>query len=106
MTKPIRKIICCCGSGLGSSLMVQMNVEKAVKNLGIEGVQEIEHTNITSAQPKLADLFVVGKDLAPLFKEGYDRVIVLDKILSMDELTAKLEKAFASEEDTFWIGVE
>lgn len=106
MAKPIRKIMCCCGSGLGSSLMVQMNIEKAVKNLGIEGIDEIDHTNVTGAQPNVADLFVVGKDLAPIFKEGYDRVVVLDKILSMDELTTKLEKAFASEDDKFWIGVE
>ncbi|MBO4219091.1 MAG: PTS ascorbate transporter subunit IIB, partial [Erysipelotrichaceae bacterium] len=34
----INKIMCCCGSGLGSSLMVQMNIQKALKNLGIEGV--------------------------------------------------------------------
>ena len=42
----IRKIMCCCGSGLGSSLMVQMNIEKALKNLGIEGV-EADHTSLS-----------------------------------------------------------
>ncbi len=34
----IRKVMCCCGQGLGSSMMVEMNIEKALKNLGIEGV--------------------------------------------------------------------
>ncbi len=27
----IRSIMCCCGQGLGSSMMVSMNVEKALK---------------------------------------------------------------------------
>ncbi|WP_418289966.1 hypothetical protein, partial [Massilicoli timonensis] len=26
--------MCCCGSGLGSSLLVRMNVEKIMKELG------------------------------------------------------------------------
>ena len=29
----IRKVMCCCGSGLGSSMMVQMNIEKALKKI-------------------------------------------------------------------------
>ena len=29
----IRSIMCCCGQGLGSSMIVSMNVEKALKNL-------------------------------------------------------------------------
>ena len=32
----IKKIMCCCGSGLGSSLMIRLNVEKALKKLGID----------------------------------------------------------------------
>ena len=33
----IKSIMCCCGSGLGSSLMIRLNVEKALKKLGISG---------------------------------------------------------------------
>ncbi|MBB5183120.1 PTS sugar transporter subunit IIB [Catenisphaera adipataccumulans] len=97
----IKKIMCCCGSGLGSSMMVQMNIEKALKNLGIEGVTA-EHTSLSEVTPKSADLFVVGKDIAPQLA-SYPRVVVLDKIMSMKELTAKLEQAFAKTEDEFHI---
>ena len=38
----IKKIMCCCGSGLGSSLMIRLNVEKALKKLGIIGVENKE----------------------------------------------------------------
>ena len=97
----LNKIMCCCGSGLGSSLMVQMNIEKALKNLGIDGV-EAEHTSLSEINVKSADLFVVGKDIAPQLKD-FPRVVVLDKIMSMTELSEKLEKAFAIEGDEIYI---
>ena len=41
----IKSVMCCCGSGLGSSMMVQMNIEKALKNMKITGVSA-GHTSI------------------------------------------------------------
>ncbi|MBN2849328.1 MAG: PTS ascorbate transporter subunit IIB, partial [Erysipelotrichaceae bacterium] len=31
----LRKILCVCGSGLGSSFLVEMNVSKVLKKLGL-----------------------------------------------------------------------
>lgn len=92
MSTPIKSIMCCCGSGLGSSMMVSMNCERALKKLGIKGVS-VDHTTVSEVNPQSADLIVVGKDLGPLFKD-YPRVIVLDEILNMKELTDKLQKEF------------
>lgn len=97
----IRSIMCCCGQGLGSSMMVQMNIEKALKNMGITGVTA-GHTSLSEVSPAAADLFVVGRDIAPTLKD-YPRVVVLTKIMSMKELSEKLEKAFAMTDDTFHI---
>ena len=97
----IKSIMCCCGSGLGSSMMVQMNIEKALKNMGVTGVSAA-HTSLSEVNPKAADLFVVGKDIYPQVKD-YPRVICLKKIMSMKELTEKLEIAFAKEEDEYQI---
>ncbi|MBQ4374941.1 MAG: PTS sugar transporter subunit IIB [Erysipelotrichales bacterium] len=97
----IRKIMCCCGSGLGSSLMVQLNVEKALKKLGITGVVA-EHTSLSECTPHSADLFVVGRDIAPQLS-SYPRVVVLNKIMSMVELTEKLDQAFKVEGDEIHI---
>ena len=41
------KFIAACGSGLGSSLMVSMNVTKVLKELGVEA--EVEHSDISNA---------------------------------------------------------
>jgi PTS system ascorbate-specific IIB component len=81
--------------------MVQLNVEKALKKLGITGVVA-EHTSLSECNPHSADLFVVGRDIAPQLK-SYPRVVVLNKIMSMAELTEKLEQAFKVEGDEIHI---
>ena len=99
--RPIRKIVCCCSSGIGSSVMVEMNLQRALANLQIRGVTT-SHTSLSEIGAEEADLFVTGKDLAPLMKK-YPRVIVLSKILSLEELATKLRAAFEQETESFVI---
>ena len=46
----IRKIMCACGSGLGSSLIVHMNTEEIVKKLGHPEI-EVDHTTVSDINP-------------------------------------------------------
>lgn len=81
------KFLAICGSGLGSSFMVQMNIEKILSELGVTGV-EVEHSDISSAYDGAADVFFLGRDVA----EGVNlttRSVVLDSIIDMDELRDK-----------------
>lgn len=86
----VKKILCCCGSGLGSSMLVRMNVEKVLNSMGIKGV-EVEHSSVSDAVPGAADLFVVGGDLAS-FVDGLENKILLNNIMDMNELTEKLKE--------------
>ena len=99
--RPIRKIVCCCSSGIASSLMVEMNLQRALDHLQIKGVAT-GHTSLSEISEDEADLFVTGKDLAPQMRK-YPRVIVLTRLISQKELTEKLRTAFAQESDTFFI---
>ncbi len=56
------KIMAICGSGLGSSFMVEMNIKKVLKKMGVEA--EVEHSDLSSATPGAADVFVMAKDIA------------------------------------------
>ena len=88
----INKILCACGSGLGSSLMVHMNTEEALKKLGRPDI-EVDHSTISDINPEAADLFVVGGDLAEFVTNVPDeKKIVLKNILDKDELEAKLRE--------------
>lgn len=73
-----------CGSGLGSSFMVQMNIESILKDLGVTDV-EVEHYDLGGADPSAADVWIVGRDLEDSAGHlGYVRI--LNSIIDMDEL--------------------
>ncbi|MGC4379252.1 PTS sugar transporter subunit IIB [Fictibacillus sp. Mic-4] len=82
------KILAVCGSGLGSSFMLEMNVQQILAELGVSGI-EVEHSDLSSATPDSADLFIAAKDIA----EGMGHLgelIVIDSIIDMDGLRSKL----------------
>ena len=84
------KFLTVCGSGLGSSFMMEMNIKQILDELGITGV-EVNHSDLSSAVPGDADVYFLAKDIA----EGgahLGEVVVLDNIIDMDELREKVEK--------------
>lgn len=89
----IKKIMCCCGSGLGSSMLVRMNVEKVLKKLGRSNI-DVTHSSLSDATETSADLFVVGGDLEA-FVNHLPRKIILSNIMDMDELEEKLKEWIA-----------
>ena len=86
------KILAVCGSGLGSSLMLSMNIQDVLKAMGKTDV-EVEHTDFSSAAGMNADYIVCGKDIAEAMRDQ-SKVIALDSILSKQELREKLEAIF------------
>ena len=86
----IKKIMCCCGQGLGSSMIVKMNAEDVLKSMGITGV-EIFHSTLSDANPTAADLFIVGADLQH-FVGSLPNKVVLHNILDKNELEQKLKE--------------
>ena len=79
-----------CGSGLGSSCMVQMNIESILSELGVTGV-EVEHYDLGGADPSAADIWIVGRDLEDSAGHLGD-VRVLNSIIDMDELKELVTK--------------
>ncbi|MCS2162674.1 PTS sugar transporter subunit IIB [Scandinavium sp. H11S7] len=88
------KIMAICGSGLGSSFMVEMNIKKVLKKLNIEA--EVEHSDLSSATPGAADLFVMAKDIAESASVPDNQLVVINNIIDINELENKLSAYFAS----------
>lgn len=86
------KILCFCGSGLGTSFVMEMNVKKALANLGINDV-EVEHSTIDDVIPGAADLFVCGADLLPNAEKA-GKAIGLNNMVSVAEIQEKLKEFF------------
>lgn len=88
----VMKIMCACGQGLGSSFLVEMNVEKVLKKLNLTHI-EVTHASSADVYKGAADLFVVGNDLYESLKHAGD-IISLTNIVSLPELEEKLTEYF------------
>jgi len=86
------KMMAVCGSGLGSSFMMEMNIKKVLKNLNI--VAEVEHSDLGSVTPDVADVFVMAKDIAYSANLPEDKIIIINNIIDLKEIEQKLREYF------------
>lgn len=82
------KILVMCGNGLGSSFMMELNVKKVLKKLGINAV--VEHTDLASAKTIEADVYMGAKDLMCNFKKDNIKRIELENIMDLNEIERQL----------------
>lgn len=87
------KILVVCGHGLGSSFMVEMNAQEALRQLNAPSDIEVEHSDIMTASPEMADLFICGRDLAENAERLGD-VLVLDNILDKANYNKSSQKNY------------
>ncbi len=90
------RIVAMCAYGVGSSVLIKMNADKALKALNVEGTVEV--ADITSGRGiiKDADVVLVGNELASTV-EGTDKpVILITSFVNKQEVYDKL-KAFCEE---------
>ncbi|SFC93709.1 PTS sugar transporter subunit IIB [Clostridium uliginosum] len=83
------KILVCCGSGLGSSFMIEMNIENTLKSLGIKGI-EVAHSDLSSAKGIPADVYVGTRDIAVRLEGLGGEVVSLNNMIDSAELKDKL----------------
>lgn len=86
------KIVAVCGQGLGSSLIIEMNIKDVVEELGIDA--EVTHTNLNSfnASEETDSVVVCGADLADSIE--FDKKIVLDNLFDKEQLKEKISNYF------------
>ncbi|MGC9772657.1 PTS sugar transporter subunit IIB [Fervidobacterium pennivorans subsp. shakshaketiis] len=87
------KIVAVCGMGLGSSLILKMNMEKVVKELNLEA--DVSTTDISTAKAVIsdADLIITSHELAQQLGETKAKVITIKNFVSFQEIKEALEKA-------------
>lgn len=86
----MNRIMAVCGSGLGSSFMVEMNVNEVLSELGLSGY-EVSHSSLADATADQADIFITARDLEDSASH-LPNLIVLDALFDKDELKAKLKE--------------
>lgn len=83
------KILVCCGSGLGSSFMIEMNIKKVINELNLSGI-EVDHSDLASAKGIQADIYVGTRDIAVRLEDLGGEVISLNNMIDINELKEKL----------------
>ncbi len=91
------RILVSCANGAGTSLMMKMKVEQALKELGIE-VREIRHCSISEGKSsaKNYDVVFCSANFVDMFKNaemGGVKIIGMKNILSVQEAKDKLRQA-------------
>lgn len=86
----IRNIMCCCGNGVGSSMILKMTAEEALTELGMDNI-EVTFGQISEAAFSGADLFIVSRELVALMPDP-SHTIGMDDLMDTEEAVQKLKQ--------------
>ena len=85
------RIVTICGCGMGSSLMLKLNVEKLMAELGIEGTVEV--ADMIAGKGMKADIMITTPDILKALGDvsrQFNRVVVLSNLVSKRVLRQEL----------------
>jgi PTS system ascorbate-specific IIB component len=68
------EILCICGLGQGTSLLLRMNVEEVLKEIGVKA--NVDNTDVSSASFTRADYVITNKVLAEQITSNTPKILV------------------------------
>lgn len=87
------KIITVCGMGIGTSVLLKMNTEKALRAMGVDADVEASDIGVARGMARTAQIVLTSADLAEEIGDVPAKVIVINNFTSTDEITSKLSEA-------------
>lgn len=84
----MKKILVVCGNGLGSSFIMELNVKKALEQMGKEA--EVSHTDIATARTEPADIYLGAKDIITTLDDGTRTIVALENVMDTEQIKAQL----------------
>lgn len=87
------KILAVCGMGLGTGLLLRMQAEKAVKELGLKADVEVADIGTARALASTADLILTSEELAQQLGTVKPKVVIIANFIDLREMVEKLRAA-------------
>lgn len=84
------KILCVCGLGQGTSLILRMNVETVLREMGVTA--DVEHTDVSSASSMSADYIVTSNELAQSLDGVNAKIILVNNYFDQNEIKTALQE--------------
>ncbi|GAA1752063.1 MULTISPECIES: PTS sugar transporter subunit IIB [Streptomonospora] len=87
------KILAVCGMGIGTSILLKSNAEKAAKDLGLDADVEVADIGTARGAASTADVVLTSGELAAELGDMGVPVVVVDNFVDGDEVRNKLGTA-------------
>jgi PTS system ascorbate-specific IIB component len=87
------KILAVCGMGLGSGLLLRMQAEKALRELGVQADVEVSDMGSARALAATADLILTSEELAQQLGGVKPRIVTITNFIDLKEMVEKLRAA-------------
>lgn len=83
------KILTVCGLGQGTSLILRMNVETVLREMGVSA--DVEHIDVSSARSMPADVVITSQELSETLGDSeHKNVIIVNNYFDLNEIKAAL----------------
>lgn len=82
------KILCVCGTGQGSSLILRMSIEEILRDRGIKA--DVEHTDPSVASGERCDYIVTSKEIAGSINNPRAKIITITNYINKDILSKEI----------------
>ena len=86
------KIVAVCGMGIGTSVLLKMNTEKALRAMNVDADVEAADIGTARGAARMADLVLTSTELVEEIGEVRAEVIVIDNFIDVNEITEKLKQ--------------
>ena len=80
------KIIAVCGMGIGTSVLLKMNTDKALERLGMDGDVEAADVGAAKGVASGADLVLTNAEMAAEFEDFPVPVRIVRDFMNVDEI--------------------
>lgn len=81
------KFLCICQSGLGSSFMVQMNIQNVLTAAGAAEDITVDHSDVDSTTADMADYFFVEETLGEAISSiPAEQIVLLKSLIEQNEI--------------------
>ncbi|MCG1011849.1 PTS sugar transporter subunit IIB [Tepidanaerobacter sp. GT38] len=84
------KILTVCGLGQGSSLILRMNVESVLKEMGIKA--DVDNSDVSTALFSKPDVIITNKELAENLKDSTVPVVIVKNYFDKNEIREALQE--------------
>jgi PTS system ascorbate-specific IIB component len=87
------KILAVCGMGIGTSVLLKSNAERAAQDLGLDADVEVADIGTARGAAATADVVLTSGELAAELGDIGIPVVVIDNFIDGDEVREKLGAA-------------